>query len=182
MSAIRYSGEIRIRVTYVEPKQGEIGDGTYRCFLKRGDASTTVTVDANTRGDVGVDSPAGFDDAARAAVTFAEDDADGRRCAGEDYDSWGYWSARTVNGGYHVGRSEKTACPSPAPDVAPTEPAPPPVSSVRPIAPRRSLLRRSTLRMLGSTRVVDAMVESIEIHQPKGVSWETKQFRLPEGK
>jgi len=73
MSAIRYSGDARVRVTYVEPQAGEIGNGSYRCFVRTsGGEKYSCIVGAPAFLDHAVDSPEAFDGAARAALAFAE--------------------------------------------------------------------------------------------------------------
>lgn len=118
MSALRYSGQIRIRVTYLEPRTGDahcngvplFPHGSYRCFLRGPDgARTTIVVGAKIEhgSGIGVDSPEAFYDAARAAIAFAEDDAGGKHCARFD---WSAWCAYTADGsGCYVGRSPSKA-------------------------------------------------------------------------
>ena len=83
MSTIRYSGNITVRVTYLEPylagdkcpaNRSTRTNGEYRCFIKSPDRSTTIVVGAPEALSHGVDSPEAFDDAARAAIAFASDE------------------------------------------------------------------------------------------------------------
>ena len=110
MSAIRYSGTIRIRITYLEPYLA--GDkcpagrstrlnGEYRCFLRADGYTATIIVGAPAVLSHAVDSPEAFDDAARAAIAFADDEArHGRHSltwgdiAAVDDDGTGYLIAR----------------------------------------------------------------------------------------
>jgi hypothetical protein len=112
MSTYRYSGEIRIRVTY--SAKGHIRNGYYRCHLTGpGNMTATIVVGVPEFLSHAVDSPEAFDDAARAALAFADHDADEGRSAGESRDSrWGDHCA--YDGKYstrHVGRSLATAWP-----------------------------------------------------------------------
>jgi hypothetical protein len=80
MSAIRYSGKLRIRVTYVSDwTKGPAGE--YRCHISpivqrngNGDEYQPVTIYVGRAACDGlaVDSPKAFDGAARAALSFAE--------------------------------------------------------------------------------------------------------------
>ena len=116
MSTLRYSGEIRIRVTYLDWRPGELfidgtprnPNGRYRCFLKGpGGMRTTIVVCAPAFLSVGVDDPEAFDDAARAAIAFADntpDDVDGP--------AWNDVSAFKIDGsGWHIGRTIAEAWP-----------------------------------------------------------------------
>jgi hypothetical protein len=69
MSAIRYTGQITIRVTYVDAR------GAYRCALRGPDNMRhTIYVTAPVASRIAVDSSEAFDYAARAAVAFADDE------------------------------------------------------------------------------------------------------------
>jgi hypothetical protein len=80
MSTLRYSGDIRIRVTYHDRRFEDVyEDGTprnpngfYRCFLRASNNTTTIIVGAPAFLSQAVDSPEAFSDAARAAVAFAD--------------------------------------------------------------------------------------------------------------
>lgn len=120
VSAFRYSGAIRIRVTYKDPKPAHVfRDGTprhpngyYVCTLREFEtakegfgtvkARKIVIVGAPAflpRGQA-VDSPEAFDSAARAALAFAYDDDS----------SWGDHAA-SDDSGYHLGRNPEDAWP-----------------------------------------------------------------------
>lgn len=117
MSALRYSGEIRIRVTWIEDTSGPhvATHGKYRCFLRGPSGmATTVIVNAPAYLSHAVDSPEAFDDATRAALSFADRDAEASKRAGEDWthNSWGDYAASGVGGsGWHVGRVPSRAWP-----------------------------------------------------------------------
>jgi hypothetical protein len=117
MSTLRYSGEIRIRVTYREDTASSprFGNGTYRCFLRGpGGMTTTVIVNAPQYLTRAVDSPEAFDDAARAALSFTADDAHDHGRSMTEY------AAHVIDrSGWHVGRSEAHAWP---PGEAPSAP------------------------------------------------------------
>lgn len=91
MSTMRYSGNISIRVTYLEPwgagTPAPVGrstriNGEYRCFLRHPcGARATVHVGAPDALRHAVDSPLAFDDAAKASMSFAAHD--------DDFDWWG---------------------------------------------------------------------------------------------
>lgn len=106
MSTLRYSGEIRIRITYLDAHGEVFIDGTprapngkYRCFLQaKGGARTTVYVGAPASLSHAVDSPEAFDDTAHAAIAFAND---------ED-SQWGDYAASNEDG-YHIVRSRWSA-------------------------------------------------------------------------
>jgi hypothetical protein len=104
MSTKRFSGSIEMRITYIDPKFGQNApNGGYRCFLKSsGGAKATIYVVAPPYLSRAVDSPEAFDDAARAAIVFADDENDG----------WVAAAAPYIEGtGYHVGRSPSAAWP-----------------------------------------------------------------------
>jgi hypothetical protein len=109
MATLRYSGEIRIRLTYIDPKPGDVyADGTfrnphgkYRCYLSRENgANATIYVGAVLEhgSGIGVDSPEAFDSAAGAAISFAEDEESGwSDHAAYAEDGSGYCIARKPN-------------------------------------------------------------------------------------
>ena len=83
MSTQRYSGSVRVRVTYVEPRCGtpeerRIQDryphGQYRCVVVLGTTKRTVWIGAVLKhgSGIGVDSSEAFDAAAHAAISFAD--------------------------------------------------------------------------------------------------------------
>jgi len=125
MSTQRYSGELRIRVTYLEPGLGKgLGPhGGYRCFVKAPGISTTVTVSAPKFLTHAVDSPEAFDDAARAAIAFAEDNPGGfAELAATNPDGSGFYIARREADAWGPCTPECRGAP-----LGKTEPAPPPV-------------------------------------------------------
>lgn len=130
MSAFRYSGRVRIRVTYREAMHG---NGSYRCTLRAFGSDTlsfvssggykgkpvareTIIVGAPAilpRGE-GVDSPEAFDSAARAAIAFADSRADALREDGKDSFRWSEAAAIAPEDdphAYHVGRAPLQAFP-----------------------------------------------------------------------
>jgi hypothetical protein len=105
MSTMRYSGKIRIRITYLEPwaagTPAPAGrstrlNGEYRCFLRADGyaATATIIVGAPAHLTNTVDSPEAFDGAAEAAIGFAED----------EYGGWADLAAYNEDG-YHIARS-----------------------------------------------------------------------------
>ncbi len=104
MSTKRYSGEIVIRITYIETYDP---NGMYRCFLKGPNGQTeTVFVGAPAFLSEAVDSPEAFDSAAEAAIAFADHEA------GENGIRWGELAAYDIDGaGSHIGRSPAKAWP-----------------------------------------------------------------------
>jgi hypothetical protein len=97
VSALRYCGEIRIRITYLP--RGIHANGSYRCFLKtESGASATIIVGAPTYLSHAVDSAKGFDDAARAALAFAVDEpeSDTDWSAFAHFDEHGYYVSRSA--------------------------------------------------------------------------------------
>jgi hypothetical protein len=83
MSALRYSGELRIRVTYIDGWTDLVNgtpvhrNGEYRCAIRSTDKDAircTIIVVAPAVLSHAVDSPKAFDDAARAALAFASDE------------------------------------------------------------------------------------------------------------
>lgn len=116
MSTYRYSGEIRIRITYIDFDPYDCySDGTfrhpngsYRCFVRSpdGDGDYTCIVGAPTHLSEGVDSPEAFDKAGMAALHFAEDNAASNQRKGKDFISWSNYIAYTMDG-IHIGRNKK---------------------------------------------------------------------------
>lgn len=119
MSTMRYSGEIRIRITYLEPwgagtpapaGRSTMSNGEYRCFLRAGEHTATIHVGAVVihGSGIGVDSPEAFDDAAGAAISFADDEHGSigwrEKCA-YDHEGNGYHIAR--NASARLGRQGK---------------------------------------------------------------------------
>jgi len=109
MSTMRYSGEIRIRVTFIDYVPGDVySDGTprhpngsYRCFLSVvGGSDATIHVNPPVCRFHAVDAAKAFDEAARAALAFA------------DADGWPVEAhAASIESGWHVGRSPAKAWP-----------------------------------------------------------------------
>jgi hypothetical protein len=116
MSTLRYSGEIRIRVTYLDvaydgpDTQARLGNGRYRCFLRGpGGMTTTVIVNAPQYLTRAVDSPEAFDDAARASISFADDKSEGEQLPCY---TWAHLAAHVIDRSeWHVGRTEAHAWP-----------------------------------------------------------------------
>jgi hypothetical protein len=111
VSTLRYSGEIRIRVTYLDvaypDTRARLGNGRYRCFLRGpGGMTTTVIVGAPAYLSRAVDSPEAFDDAAHAAISFAESDDQNTNTH-----EWANAAACKPEGGWHIGRSPSAAWP-----------------------------------------------------------------------
>lgn len=72
--AIRYSGDLTIRMRWIN-ERGLNGNGTYRCVVsRRGKDRTVVHVGAAACITEAVDSPASYDDTARAALAFVSAD------------------------------------------------------------------------------------------------------------
>lgn len=115
MSAVRYSGGVRIRVTWVDVA-GLRDGGHYRCCLSRGDSGgwtvrTTQYVGSNLQhgSGIGIDSPEAFDSAASAALSFASNSE-----TAEDDNPSAWWNTAAHDAGltgWHVGRSPKQAWP-----------------------------------------------------------------------
>ena len=103
MSTLRYSGEIRIRVTYLD---GSLTTAPrYRCFLRGpGDLTATIIVNAPAYLSHAVDSPEAFDDAAHAALSFAENDD-------RDWSVHAHAAFKADGTGWHVGRTPSAAWP-----------------------------------------------------------------------
>lgn len=73
---MRYSGNVKIRVTYHEGTHvtyNQFPNGYYDCHLSWPGGKHFVRVGAPRSLSVAVDSPKAYDDAAAAAVTFAND-------------------------------------------------------------------------------------------------------------
>lgn len=111
MSTQRFSGELRIRVTYVDIAGQYLGQ--YRCHIVApGGDRITIFVGARLEHGSGicVDSPESFDDAARASVAFADHET-----GMKDGYSGSEWSKHAAYDtdltGIHVGRSLATAWP-----------------------------------------------------------------------
>jgi hypothetical protein len=102
MSTLRYCGEIRIRITYLE--RGPHRNGSYRCYLTApGGAKVTIIVGAPAYLSHGVDSSEAFDETAHAAISFADNEPE------SDAD-WSSAAAVKADGtGWLIGRSEATA-------------------------------------------------------------------------
>ena len=99
MSTQRYSGQLRIRITYIDDSVNGI-EG-YRCCVVRPDGKQVrVTVGSPRVLTHSVDSPEAFDSAAHAAIAFADDEA-------HDCSEFAAYTER----GWHVGRSLATAWP-----------------------------------------------------------------------
>lgn len=121
MSALRYSGEVTIRVTWLDTpgRNHERHGGHYRCTLSRMDGakrvSTTQYVGAPAflpRGE-GIDSSAAFDSTAGAALSFASNE---ETAEDDDPSGWSDVAAYAIDGsGWHVGRSKSKAWPTPLP-------------------------------------------------------------------
>jgi hypothetical protein len=94
MSALRYSGALRIRVTYVDPKAG------YRCAISGDGIRRTIWVGAPNCLSHAVDSSEAFDETAHAALSFADDEDSG---IGD--------KAAATPEGWHIGRSGPNAWP-----------------------------------------------------------------------
>lgn len=99
MSTIRYCGDITIRVTYLDAYGETYSDGTirnrngkYRCFLRApGMRSVTIFVGAPAFLSHAVDCPEAFDEAAHAAISFADDEHGSwsdHACPKEDGSGW----------------------------------------------------------------------------------------------
>jgi hypothetical protein len=77
--ATRYSGNITVRLTYVDrPPPGTFHDnrGGYKATVSQGREHQTIWVGEPAHLTHAVDSPAAYDDAARAAISFALDEND----------------------------------------------------------------------------------------------------------
>lgn len=98
MSALRYSGDVRVRVTYFDPKSGDVfSDGTprhpngsYCCrIVTPGVRGLRVFVGAPAHLEHAVDSPEAFDCAARAALAFADEELGGDLASHCEFDDAG---------------------------------------------------------------------------------------------
>jgi hypothetical protein len=81
MSTQRYSGSVRVRVTYLDPRCGTDEErrimsryphGRYRCVVVLGETKRTVWVGPPASLEHAVDCPQAFDEAASAAIKFAD--------------------------------------------------------------------------------------------------------------
>lgn len=88
MSALRYSGDARVRVTYLDTAAlpwSWYRNGGYRCFVRTDSGATySCVVGAPQILEHAVDSPEAFDDAAKAALSFAEHDGVSLQCEYDD--------------------------------------------------------------------------------------------------
>jgi hypothetical protein len=66
--ATRYSGDVTVRVDYVDTKSA------YRCRVKCADGAKTIIVHPARASQLAVDSAAAYDETARAAISFADHD------------------------------------------------------------------------------------------------------------
>lgn len=110
MSTMRYSGNVRIRITYRDAGRAGL-NGTYRCFIVchepreilgavRRRKYQTVFVGAPAILTHAVDSPQAFDDTARAALAFAHEGLANEATLALDGSDW------------HVGRSPEKRWPT----------------------------------------------------------------------
>ena len=84
--AVRYSGNVTIRLTYHDPKVGDRwANGYYICALSWPGGRKSVTVGAPAYLSQAVDSAGAYDDTASAAISFA--DYEGPE--GDFYPAWG---------------------------------------------------------------------------------------------
>lgn len=116
MSTMRYSGEIRIRITYLEPwgagtpapaGRSTHRNGEYRCFLNVvGGSNAVYHVGTPDVLSLAVDAPAAFDAVAHAALSFANEDGwpvEAHAASSIEGEVFACW---------HVGRSRAKAWPS----------------------------------------------------------------------
>ena len=98
MSAVRYSGNLTVRVTYLESylagdkcpaNRSTRPHGEHRCFVKSPDRSVTIIVGAPGVLSHSADSPKAFDEAAQAAIAFASHED-------SHYGELAYWNARGI--------------------------------------------------------------------------------------
>jgi hypothetical protein len=118
VSALRYSGEVRIRITYREARFAErysdgtprFPNGSYRCYLTGpGGMKATVIVGAPAFLSHAVDCSEAFDEAAHAALSFA-DHKDADASDPHDDQNWSSQAAYKVDGaGWHVSRTSSAA-------------------------------------------------------------------------
>jgi hypothetical protein len=114
MSALRYSGEVTIRVTWIDTPGRNNHGGHYRCTLSRTinkgtqwekRVSTTQYVGAPAfleRG-VGIDSSEAFDDTAHAALSFASNE---ETAEDDDPNGWAEHAAYKADGsGWLIARA-----------------------------------------------------------------------------
>lgn len=121
MSTLRWSGEIRIRITYLEKATGKImpdgriatmgtPNGKYRCYLitteNKVPERETIIVGAPTFLSHAVDSPRAFDEAAKAALAFACNDSTIDWSAYAAFDDDGYFVSRSAPKGPRVSQEE----------------------------------------------------------------------------
>jgi hypothetical protein len=114
MSALRFSGRVRVRVTLTHDRAGR---DVYRCALTAFErtagegaivARTIVHVHPPAFLETAIDAPEAFDDTARAALAFADADGHDRAFA------WGEACAYASDmSDRHVGRSPASAFPRP---------------------------------------------------------------------
>jgi hypothetical protein len=81
MTAIRYSGDARIRVTYLDEVLPDNRNGGYRCFVRTDSGETySCVVGVPQVLEHAVDSPEAFDDVAKAALAFADSEGVSLQC------------------------------------------------------------------------------------------------------
>lgn len=96
MSAVRYSGDVTVRVTYLDRRHGS-PNGHYWCVVSAHGLSHAFSIQPPVVLSHPVDSSEMFDDVARSAIAFAEHDGvDVQKAA---------WTEH----GVHVGRSKARA-------------------------------------------------------------------------
>src|ERR1019366_1773323 len=115
MSTYRYSGQIRIRITYIDFDAGNrynmdgsirFPNGSYRCFLRSDTGFTTIViVGAPAFLSQAVDSPEAFDEVARAAISFAAHDGSDH----EEDDKCDWAEICDYGTDMHIGRTKKNA-------------------------------------------------------------------------
>lgn len=152
MSAMRYSGELRIRVTYLEPwgagtpapaGRSTRPHGEYRCYISVGSVGVgsggnswikrdgkkacgaKIIVGAPAVLSHAVDSPEAFDNAAATALSFAHDE-------GWPVESHAAYDAELTD--WHIGRSPAKARPlEPSDSTRETLASPPPDGCLPPV-------------------------------------------------
>jgi hypothetical protein len=83
MTALRYSGDASVRVTYLDTPDGlpDNRNGGYRCFVRTDSGERfSCVVGAPQVLQHAVDAPEAFDDAAKAALAFAEHEGISLQC------------------------------------------------------------------------------------------------------
>jgi len=96
--ATRYSGEVVIAIRMKETRHG----ATYHCALRGPDAEKAIVeVGSPKMLEHAIDSPDAFDAAARAAISFAQDEDGGFENVASKLDG----------SGHHVGRTMEDAWP-----------------------------------------------------------------------